>query len=366
MNCNVALVTIFSIFALASLAHAQSVPSQPTASESASSSTTPTSRPPSRQMMLDVRVADKSGQPVQGLQQTDFTLLDNNHPQNIVSFAEIGAKAPAAGSPTPPVEVFIVVDAVNVPFTAVSYERNEIHNFLLQNGGQLSYLSTLLVFTGEGMKVVKTATRDGNALAEAWDQFQTGLREFNRSQGAYGAEDRFNRSLNAFHSLLGSVSANPGRKLLIWLSPGWPLLSGPRLEFSSQIYQQLFSMIVSDSDGIARADVTVYSVDPLGMADAGTNSYYKEFLKGVKTPSQSVPGDLALQVLAVQSGGSVASATNNLAPAITSFVAEADAYYILSFNTEPSEKPNEYHSLVIKIDKPGAVARTRTTYYAQP
>lgn len=348
MNRKIAVVTFLSIFAPSFAVHAQSAPPPATAPANAQP-TTPIARGTNRQMTLDVRVTDKSGQPIQELQRADFTLLDNNHPQTIASFAEIGAKAPAAANPVRPVEVIIVVDAVNVPFTTVSYERNEIHSFLLQNGGKLSYPSALLVFTGDGMKVVETATRDGNHLAEAWDQFQTGLREFNRSQGVYGAQDRFNLALNAFNSLLASLSREPGRKLVIWLSPGWPLLSGPRLDFSAKVYQQLFNAIVADSTGLAQAGITVYSADPLGMADAATSSYYKEFLKGVKTPSQSVPGNLALQVLAIQSGGSVASATNDLAPAITSFIAEADAYYVLSFNADAAEKPNEYHSLAIKI-----------------
>jgi hypothetical protein len=44
---------------------------------------------------LDVVVTAKSGPPVAGLQQQDFTLLDNKHPQTITSFKAVaGREAP--------------------------------------------------------------------------------------------------------------------------------------------------------------------------------------------------------------------------------------------------------------------------------
>jgi hypothetical protein len=39
-----------------------------------------------RRISLDVVVTDKSGKPVPGLQQQDFTLLDDKQPQTILSF----------------------------------------------------------------------------------------------------------------------------------------------------------------------------------------------------------------------------------------------------------------------------------------
>ena len=50
---------------------------------------------------------------------------------------------------------------------------------------------------------------------------------------------------------------------------------------------------------------------------------------------------------------------------IAGCVADAKAYYTLSFAAAAADHPNEYHNLQIKIDKPGLTARTRTGYYAQ-
>lgn len=319
-----------------------------------------------RQITLDVQVTDKSGVPVRGLQKQDFTLLDDKQPKNILSFQAVDN---AAGSSTdPPVEIVLVVDAVNATFQTVNYERNELKKFLLQNGGKLALPVSLIVFTDAGAKIQDGSSRDGNALAALYDQYETGLRSINRSQGFYGAADRFDLSMKTLTSVIEYEKPRPGRKLMIWFSPGWPLLSGPNVELSHKGQQQLFSSIVAASTGLRQARITLYSVDPLGLTDAASIriSYYEEFLKGVGSPSHALPGNLGLQVLVVQSGGRVFNSSNDLTAEIAHCVADADAFYVVSFEAARADQADEYHSLAVTIDKPGITARTRTGYYAQP
>ena len=77
-------------------------------------------------------------------------------------------------------------------------------------------------------------------------------------------------------------------------------------------------------------------------------------------------GNLGLQVFATQSGGRVFISDNDVAGEIATAVADANAFYILTFDSLPGDGPNEYHSLEMKLDKPGLKALTRTGYYAQP
>jgi VWFA-related protein len=124
---------------------------------------------------------------------------------------------------------------------------------------------------------------------------------------------------------------------------------------------------VATSAELRQANVTVYSIDPLGLADFGVRtSYYEEFLKGVPFAKRAVPGDLGLQVLAVQTGGRALNTTNDIMTAIASCAADAEAFYIISFQQPKPDHPDEYHSIEVKVDKPGATARTRTGYYAEP
>lgn len=86
-----------------------------------------------RHMTLDVAVTDKSGKPVPGLQEADFTLLDNKQPEKILSFRA----AEGAAAPDPPVEVVLLVDEVNTSFTRVAFVFDQIEKFLRRDGGDL-------------------------------------------------------------------------------------------------------------------------------------------------------------------------------------------------------------------------------------
>jgi hypothetical protein len=86
----------------------------------------------------------------------------------------------------------------------------------------------------------------------------------------------------------------------------------------------------------------------------------------VPSSSKVLPGNLALQVLAAQSGGKVLNSNNDLTQLIANCVIDAKAYYTMSFIYPPADHPDEFHSLEVKVDKPGLTARTRMGYYAQP
>ena len=159
----------------------------------------------------------------------------------------------------------------------------------------------------------------------------------------------------------------PGRKLILWISPGWPLLSGPRIELTSKQQDQLFATIVGLSTQLRQARITLYSIDPLGSGEGvGRTFYYQEFLKGVSKENQVVVGDLSLQVLATQSGGLALSSSNDVVSLLQQCMADTEAYYAISFDPAPADHRDEYHSLEIRLSKPGLTARTRQGYYAQP
>jgi len=235
-------------------------------------------------------------------------------------------------------------------------------------GGKLDHPTSLVFFSDLGTQIMNTPSRDGNALAASIDQNQNSLRTIRRSQGFYGAEDRFQLSLKMLSSLAVAEAAKPGRKIVIWISPGWPMLSGPRIQLSRNDLNQLFKMIVGMSGQLRQAGITLYSLDPLGLADSGglRTTYYEEFLKGVTGPNRVDMGNLALQVIATQSGGLVTYGSNSIVAGIDRSIADLNAYYVLSMQAAPADKADEYHGLEVKIATPGLTARTRTGYYAQP
>jgi VWFA-related protein len=318
----------------------------------------PPSAPASR-IDLDVVVTPKSGPAVAGLQQQDFTLFDNKAPQRITSFQ-------ARSGSQDPVHIILVIDAVNTAYQTIAYERGQIDKFLRANGGRLAQPTTLAFFTDKGTQLEQGFSSDGNGLSESFDHYDIGLRDVRRSS-QYEANDRFQLSMTALRELLEQAAKLPGRKMIFWISPGWPILSGPRMDLNYKQQNQIFSTVVGLSTQLRQARITLYSVNPLGSNEGvGRELYYQDFLKGVSKPNQVSVGDLSLQVLAVQSGGLALAADNDVAALLQKCLADTEAYYELSFVPAQADHRDEYHNLLVQVAKPGLTVRTRTGYYAQP
>ncbi len=299
-------------------------------------------------------------QQIAGLQQSSFTVLDNGAPRPIQSFRAVTAQAD-------PVKVLLVVDAVNVPYVRVAYERDEIARFLKAKDGQLAQPTAVAILTDTGTQVEPSFSTNGIAINQALEQQTIGLRDLRRSSGFYGAEERLDISLKALSGLVARAQTQPGRKFIIWVSPGWPLLSGPDIQLSGKEQQNLFNQVIAFSDALRKAKTTLYVVNPLGPgADPGREFYYKDFVKGVTKPSQTAPADLGLQVLAEQSGGKVLLGSNDISAMLSQCVADATARYEITFEPAPSDAPVEFHKIEVNVADTNLKARTLTGYYTHP
>jgi len=127
-------------------------------------------------IVLNVVVTSKSGQPVSGLRQQDFTILDNRTPQTMTSFAAVDGRQA-------PVDVVIVIDAVNIGYENVARQRQAVEKFLRMDGGHLAFPTTIAVSSDKGIEMQPDSSRDGNALSASLEQSDIGLRNIRRSAG---------------------------------------------------------------------------------------------------------------------------------------------------------------------------------------
>jgi hypothetical protein len=174
-----------------------------------------------------------------------------NNRRKFFHFKRWGGAAAAS-----PLEIVFLIDRVNTSFQSAASEREQTKKFLSQNGGILAQ-PVLMVFFADSGTSMQPATRDGNALIAALERSDNSLRTSRGSQGIYGADDRFQLSLRALNSLAAYEEKIPGRKMLIWISPGWPLLSGPGVQLSSKDQQGLFNAIVAASNALLEARITL-------------------------------------------------------------------------------------------------------------
>jgi VWFA-related protein len=313
-------------------------------------------------MTLDVEVTDSSGKPARGLRQSEFTVLDNGNQQAISSFREFDIeKAP------PLAEVVLVFDTMNASFQDVVIARQGIEKFLRQDSGRLSIPLSIAFLTENGAKL-NNPSKDGNALADDLEKLQTPMHVHGLAQGITGATERQQKSIDALHTLATVEAQKPGRKLVIWVGPGWPLLSRSTAGTSERDRRRYFEWIVDLTTSLRKAHITLYSVIPLNLMPQTAQDpfLYKTYLKGVESPQQADSQNLALQVLATHTGGQVLSKSGKLPDQLTRCIADANSYYEISFEASDKGQVVAYHALTVKADLAKAEVRTLTSYYAIP
>jgi VWFA-related protein len=323
-------------------------------------SQTPATTPAkSSDLILDVTVTNKSGEAVPNLKSSEFTVLTDKTPAPILAFHPVDTSRE-------PLSVVIVLDAVNTGFQEVSYERIQISKFLSASDGRLAHPTTLAVLTDKGIDLHDAFTQNGSSLSASLEQDVIGLRAINRSTGFYGADDRLGISLTGLSALATDLAKVPGRKLVLFVSPGWPILSGPEVLLSNKQQHDIFAQDIRLTNLLRTARIALYDIDPYGAAEnLDRVFYYQSFLNGLRKPSDAALGNLSLQVLAAQSGGLVLNSTG-IAQLLQRCIAENSTYYRIAIATPPATHPDDYQSIQIKLSDPGLTAETSAGIYLQP
>jgi VWFA-related protein len=359
------LVMSFSTFALPATAVAQVETSTLREAPQISSGPEQTAEMFGGLMRLDVTVTDKGGNTVSGLTRSDFTLLDNGQPVDILSFSgfdELTVK------PGPPVEAILLFDTLDLPANLISDERHAIEAFLRLDGGHLKVPTSVLELSTTGLWLVAQSS-DGNAMASdiAHSTQIAQLRSF-RSELRGDSSPSLNpdnppslEALKALGQIAAAERQKSGRKLLIWVGPGWGLGSG-RYSDSRVSKDEVFYAIRWFSTLLREARIVLYT---LSVGETDPALLYQDYLQGAQSAEHASFMNLYRKVLAIQSGGLVLNRSYDIVRQIEDCMRDANIFYTLSFNPRAAKHPGEYHDLTVRVDKPGLTARTTTGYYNQ-
>jgi VWFA-related protein len=342
---------------------------------------------------LDVTVRGSSGRLVAGLGAKDFAVFDNGQPEKILTFIAYEG----AVKPDPPVSVTLLLDLLKVPPYLASFEREQVEKFLRQDGGHLSQPMTILELTDSGLWQAGALSADGNALAEevAHDRLTPRMdsREHRAVEGGRFASVLFEAHPEfydapplASEKVLGAIATaerqKPGRKLLLWVGPGWGIGSGndtnedlagkenqsaffDRIVWFSALLRlarvNLYSFSVGENGPLSVAEGGPLSTDVPPMPVAGPHSF-----QAVSSSKEISAFDLNRKVLAIGSGGRVLPLANDLVSQINGCLQEQNAFYSLSFDPAPAAHADEYHDLKIQVRNGTLTAATVPGYYDQP
>ena len=173
---------------------------------------------------IDVVVRDEAGKPVSSLTPSDLTLLDNGRPAKIRTFH--GSLAVIE----PPPKLIFVVDAVNLSPQQLTQAESAIVHFLQRKNGRLDSPCLLYRFTRDGLFSSWNPTRDGSMLAKEAEQHKSprtvwrSVRDGPNLLRAWVDTSQPNPlSLRALGSIAIDQREIRGRKVVVWIGPGWPV-----------------------------------------------------------------------------------------------------------------------------------------------
>lgn len=339
---------------------------------------------------LDVLLTDKAGNPVSGLKQTDFTVTDNGQPSRILAFHGFNGNMVKAN---PAVEVILFLDSIKVSGRVAEIDRQEVEQFLRQNGGHLSHPTSVYGVSDRGQWQLKKPSANGNELADelvhgkgvSWVDTQAGtlrnglpmrngMMNDPLDSAAFIRHYGVNGALEAVTQIATAARRRPGRKLLLWIGRGCCTGSGSHLPglTSDDERKKVFDMAYWTSTLFREAHLALYSFSE-GTEDPEMSQSYEASLNGPKAPADTSWMSIYKKVLAIQSGGRVLTPSslldgpaNKLLNQINDVVREADVFYMLSIDASPASYPEEYHELKVEVDHPDLLVRTRSGYFDEP
>jgi VWFA-related protein len=305
---------------------------------------------------IDMVVADSAGNPVSHLPSWDFTLLDNGRPAKIRTMHNsLEASVPAP-------ELIFVLDAINLSPQQLTQTESAIVHFLRRNSGRQDSPCFLYRLTRDGLFSSSKPTRDGNLLAKEVEQHKSPRTVWrssrNNEPGPLGSWEGRSQPNPLSLRALGSIAIDQreiaGRKVAVWISPGWPVNGG----------DINFDEATELSTRLREARITLDNVNVWPNPDQSFN--YRDYLEAPRSQKDMQPAKMALQVIATHTGGLVLNSSRDLDRDIERCVEEERSFYTLTFNPPHTSQMDEFHDLRIQMARPALTVRAPTGYYNEP
>jgi len=358
-------------------------------------------------VLVNVTAHDKNGNLVRDLKGEDFTLLEDNKPQQLASFdlentdamaavdnSQIEllgnpAKAPTAPAPTSvptPTAAFKDRRLMIFFFDLTSMEPDEIERAVTsaQNyvNKQMSPADLVaIVSLGNSLSINQDFTSDKTLLANAltalnpsagqgFAEGTTATTEGTAdSANSFTADDTeyniFNtdRRLQALRSLADQLAKVDQKKSLIYFSSG---MDRTGIENQSQLRSAINAAV--------RANLSIYTTDSRGLqAIVPGGEAQSASLRGTSAYSgqaqlNSYNSNFATQetlvTLAGDTGGRAFLDSNDFSQLFKGVQQDTSSYYILGYHSNNPARDGRYRKITVRVNRPGIKLDFRRGYYA--
>ncbi len=352
---------------------------------------TPTLRVTAREVLLDVLVMDKAGQPVSGLKAADFTVTEEGEPQVIrrvdehlpMPAAEMNKLASAPALPpntftnfTPVrntnASVVLLLDAMDSPMSAQMVMRQQLISYIrhMQPGPPVAIFQL-----DTEMRLIHGFTSDPKVLLEAAESKRDvpSVAKPTAAPRSYSGDAVYRRTLmenlrNGMQMLSRYLAGFPGRKNMIWFTGQVPMtIMG--VGFGNPFRDGLAVRAgtgddVSDlTDVLTVSRVAVYPVDTrgLGMApDVVMTGRRGAF----PSPASHFFDHTNMDLVAAQTGGKAYYNTNDFTYVIQDVINTSSSYYTVAYATTNTKWNGELRHIKVTVDRPDLQVQHKQGYYA--
>lgn len=360
-------------------------------------------------VLVNVTVKDKSGNFVRGLKPQDFTILEDNKPQKVVSFdvEDVDAVAnqavaqtealtntrsteeaePAASSlPTSPNDAFKDRRLIILFFDLSAMEPDEIDRAITSAKRYVdtqmapadlvsivSLGSSLLVnqdFTADRDLLKKQIVAFGEGSGQGYEEGTTGTTEGTPDTGQpFTADDTeyniFNtdRRLEALRSVAEKLSHLQQKKSLIYFSSG---MDRTGIENQSELR--------AATNAAVRTNMAIYTMDLRGLqalvpggeaqnaSMRGTSVYSGQSM--ISALNSNFTTQETLVTLASDTGGRAFLDSNDFSQIYKGVQQDTSTYYLLGYRSTNPARDGRYRRISVKVNAPGVKVEYRRGYYA--
>lgn len=337
-----------------------------------------------RQVEVNVIVHDKKGRLIEDLTKDDFTIFDKGQEQKVGYFAKDTPKtAPysggvAAGVATnrPPAPAEGQPPAIAVP-TVILLEgmNSRFHDRANSERALMQFLSGLHTGDSVGIYVLADTLKffrpvEPQATAKFLDDFMIQA----STMGLTFQRQRVLSTLTALRTIAANLLAVPGRKNLVWLTDGFPALSGlmpsgrPGRQFESFDAEIRRTVLALD-----HAEVAIYPVDLRGVVSAtdtapSMTSQSRRFNRAMDVTARNyvTASEATMSDVAERTGGRAFIGSNDLSGFLQEAVADTRVTYTIAYTPSHNEWDGRFREIKVKVNRPGVEVRYRKGYFAYP
>ncbi|MBV9609828.1 MAG: VWA domain-containing protein, partial [Acidobacteria bacterium] len=367
-----------------------------------------TFRAQSEIVLVNVTVRDRNGNLLRDLKQDDFTVLEDNKPQQIVSMdlentdtvqapelpqmkvLSTPSRRPARVAPTEtqplaqnPLKdrrlIVLFFDLTSMQPDEIDRAATAAQNFVDKQMAPADLVAVVSLgnslqvnhdFTSDREQLKKVLSGFNAGAGQGYEAGSTGSTEGTPDTGqSFTVDDTeyniFNtdRRLQALRSVAAQLSRVDQKKSLIYFSSG---MSRTGLENQSQLRAAVNAAV--------RANVAIYTADIRGLqalvpgGDAsqaslrGTSAYSGRATENALDANFS--SQETLVTLAGDTGGRAFLDTNDFGKVFKGVQDDTSSYYVLSYHSTNPARDGRYRHITVRVNRPGVKLEYRKGYYA--